>query len=134
MAGTKFGGKNGAVTISGIGGDFFSQNIRVRQDIEDASAYGTGEWAEKGTSGLKDLTLQAEVILKFNAANMSPGLVDISDTPVAFTCTLTTGCSISGNLLITEGSINQTRRSGTTRMSITGESTGTVTETWDETA
>ena len=134
MAGTKFGGKNGAVTIGGINGDFYEQSLRIRQDVEDASSYASSEWGEKGCSGLKDGTVTASFYAKYNAASTSPGIADISDADAAFTLTLNTGCTYSGNLKISEATISQTRRSGVTRGTITGETNGTVTETWDESA
>ena len=81
---------------------------------------GYGSWSAEGTT-------------KYNDTNTSPGFDSISNTPGSATFTFASSCSVTTDVLVSEitGSADI---NADNRISARGVTSGSPTETWDETS
>jgi hypothetical protein len=132
MAVTRVGGKDGAVSLpSGFNADFASWTLRCSQPVDDDTSYtDTGTGSSHAGAGTIDYNLTAAGFLKANAASTAPGLDSFSETAGAVTLTAKTGCTETGNFIMSGATLDHRKRAGAVPISYEGINKGDLTETW----
>lgn len=132
MAETRIIGNDGSVTfLSGHNVEANSWSLTINAVVSDTTAYGDTFRTFRG--GVKQWSGSVSGFMSFDATSTAPSVDDFSGTPAAITLTAATGCTYGGSVIISNVVINTTK-TGDATISFDLQGSGTLTETWDETA
>lgn len=137
MAMTKIVGHDGDITIATHKVAIRTFGVSLPMVVSEVTAYAAGGSAvnfREYRGGIFSGRLQFGGVPNFDASSSSPNAFNSARrTGVAVTATIATGCTYAGNVLLETLDFSGDK---TGDMTVTGEGpfTGTITETWDETA
>lgn len=134
MAKTRINGVNGGVTFpSGIGIDPMSWSLEFDQQVDDTSNYSDSP-AAAGTangSGVYSATYSVTGVLAEGATGTTPGAPSsLTSGGGSYTLTAYTGCTYGFTGIISRYSISHRKVAGAQVATISGRTTGAITETW----
>lgn len=130
MATVKATGLDASVTFltqHGCCADMY-QLTRTQQLIEVSCFGSTGA---EFLGGLQGGSFAVEGKPIYNNTSTSPGFAEISGTPGSVTFTVATGCTVAIGCLVTSMTLRAVH-GGESRLAYAGVTSGTPTETWDE--
>lgn len=141
MAETRIIGNDGSVTFfTNHNAILNSFSLTIAQVVSDVTGFGD-TWRQK-RGGVKDGRGSAAGFMSYDAADTGPGIADdsassgdgpISGDAASITLIPVTGCSWTGDAIISDVTVNSSK-TGDATISFNFEFSNTITETWDESA
>jgi hypothetical protein len=131
MAELDISGFDGAVALTGHGGDAYAWTLSAVQRKKDVSRYGNTRYA-KSRGGVLDMSGVISVFLRQNAAGTAPATDALEVDGAALVLTAMTGCTFTGTAII-DFTMNHAFADPAIEGTYPYVFNGDVTEAWDET-
>jgi hypothetical protein len=132
---TLVGSDGGFTTLSGYNGTYFSWEAEFSQPVTETTGYTDTFRAYRG--GIIGATFSATGMPRADAATTAPmpdstDTLALTKTPAAITLTVFTGCTFGGSAIIASTRLSTDLRTNETSLTQSGNFSGTITQTWDE--
>lgn len=125
-------GMNASVTFLS-GHSLCADKVRITESQALIPTTCFGATHEGNTGGLKSGRLMVEGTPKYNVTASNAGFGSISSSGGAFTITVASGCTISGNCILSDQTF-EADVNGSSRLTYNAATDGAISSVWDEAA